>query len=369
MTADDADREARSLLTHVVEPATVGVGRLVAQHGAADAVARLAAAAPSGRARGRARPEARAAAAECLRRFEAAGGRFVVPGDPGWPSQLDDLGDESPFGLWVAGGGDLRLLALRSIAVVGARASTDYGARVASLLSTDLAERDWTVVSGGAYGIDAAAHRGALAGRGSTVVVLACGVDVAYPVAHESLFARCADSGLLVSEAPPGEPAQRWRFLDRNRLIAALTRATGVVEAARRSGALSTARHAADIGRAVMGVPGPVTSGASAGVHELIRGGATLVTSAAEVVAEVAGDPRWVDEPLPGLAGAASLPASLPESLASVLALLAPRATLTVEQVALRRDITGPEALALLAGLELRGLAARSARGWVSVLD
>ena len=365
MTAEAADREARSLLTHVVEPATVGVGRLVAQYGAPDAVARLAAAAPSGRARDLGRPEAQAAAAESLRQFEAEGGRFVVPGDPGWPSQLDDLGDESPFGLWVAGRGDLRLLALRSIAVVGARASTDYGARVASLLSTDFAERDWTVVSGGAYGIDASAHRGALAGRGSTVVVLACGVDVAYPTAHEALFARCADSGLLVSEAPPGELAQRWRFLDRNRLIAALTRGTVVVEAARRSGALSTARHAADMGRTVMGVPGPVTSQASVGVHELIRGGATLITSADQVITEVAGDPRWVDEPLPGLAQAAALP----EPLGSVLALLAPKAPLTVEQVALRRELTMPEALALLAGLELRGLAARSLRGWVSVLD
>ncbi|WP_406203537.1 DNA-processing protein DprA [Kitasatospora sp. NBC_01560] len=219
-----------------------------------------------------------------LERMRTVGGRFIIPGDTEWPSQLDDLGDGRPTGLWVAGTGSLRLLALRSVAVVGARACTAYGAHVAGELSAQLAERGWVVVSGAAYGIDAAAHRGALAVGGMTVGVLACGVDVAYPRGNADLIRRIVSQGLLLSELPPGEHPNRFRFVLRNRVIAALTRGTVVVEAALRSGALSTARRARDLNRHTMGVAGPVTSELSAGVHALIRsGGATLVTDAAEV--------------------------------------------------------------------------------------
>lgn len=219
-----------------------------------------------------------------LERVRTVGGRFIIPGDTEWPSQLDDLGDGRPIGLWLAGTGSLRLLALRSVAVVGARACTAYGAHVAGELSAQLAERGWVVVSGAAYGIDAAAHRGALAVGGMTVGVLACGVDVAYPRGNADLIRRIASQGLLLSELPPGEHPTRFRFVLRNRVIAALTRGTVVVEAALRSGALSTARRARDLNRHTMGVAGPVTSELSAGVHALIRGGgATLVTDAAEV--------------------------------------------------------------------------------------
>ncbi|WP_280702453.1 DNA-processing protein DprA [Kitasatospora sp. GP82] len=219
-----------------------------------------------------------------LERVRALGGRFIIPGDIEWPSQLDDLGDSRPIGLWTRGTGSLRLLALRSVAVVGARACTTYGAHVAGELAAQLAERGWVVVSGAAYGIDAAAHRGALAVGGITIGVLACGVDEAYPPGNSELIGRIAEQGLLLSELAPGEHPNRFRFVLRNRVIAALTRGTVVVEAALRSGALSTARRARDLNRHTMGVAGPVTSELSAGVHALIRSGAaTLVTDAAEI--------------------------------------------------------------------------------------
>jgi DNA processing protein len=171
------------------------------------------------------------------------------------------------------------------VAVVGARACSVYGAHVAGEISAQLAERGWVVVSGAAYGIDAAAHRGTLAVGGATIGVLACGVDTAYPPGNAELIRRISEQGLLVSEFPPGTHPNRFRFVLRNRVIAALTRGTVVVEAALRSGALSTARRARDLNRHTMGVAGPVTSELSAGVHALIRSGAaSLVTDAAEIV-------------------------------------------------------------------------------------
>ncbi|MCX4746552.1 DNA-processing protein DprA [Kitasatospora sp. NBC_01287] len=227
-------------------------------------------------------------AAADLERLRALGGRFLVPGDAEWPSQLADLGEAAPIGLWVLGTGSLRLLALRSVAVVGARACTDYGAHIATELAAALAERGWVVCSGAAYGVDAAAHRGALAVGGMTVAVLACGVDVRYPRGNSELISRISEQGQLISELPPGEHPNRFRFVLRNRVLAALTRGTVVVEAASRSGALSTARRAQELNRHTMGVCGPVTSELSAGVHALIRGGgATLVTDATEVIEQI----------------------------------------------------------------------------------
>ncbi|MCE7079959.1 DNA-processing protein DprA [Streptomyces sp. ST2-7A] len=215
---------------------------------------------------------------------ERMGARFVCPGDTEWPAQLNDLGDGRPVGLWVRGGPSLRLLAVRSVAVVGARACTDYGAHVAADLGAGLAEHGWTVVSGGALGIDGAAHRGALAVGGATVAVLACGVDVPYPASHADLLRRITEQGLVVAELPPGLRPTRGRFLTRNRVLAALTRGTVVIEAAVRSGALSTARRAADVGRAVMGVPGSVYSTHSRGVHRLLREEAVLVGGVEEIL-------------------------------------------------------------------------------------
>ena len=169
--------------------------------------------------------------------------------------------------------------------MVGSRAATSYGGHVAGELSADLGERGWAVVSGGAYGIDAAAHRGALAAEGVTIAILACGVDYPYPAGHADLFAAIAAQGLLASEWPPGCRPARTRFLIRNRVIAALACGTVIVEAGERSGALNTARHAADLGKPLMAVPGPVTSAQSAGCHQIIREwGATCVTRAAEII-------------------------------------------------------------------------------------
>ena len=220
-----------------------------------------------------------------LDEFRRQGIRLVCPGDSEWPTQLDTLGVARPYALWLRGEADLRYCCLQSVSIVGARASSAYGEHVGTEMAAALAERSWTVVSGGAYGIDGCAHRGALAADGVTIAVLACGVDRAYPPGHEDLLASVAAQGVLVSEWPPGRTPNKLRFLIRNRVIGALTRGTVVVEAGWRSGALNTARHARDLRRPVMAVPGPVTSEGSAGCHKIIREwGAVCVTSAHDVI-------------------------------------------------------------------------------------
>ena len=224
---------------------------------------------------------------------QALGIRFVCPGDDEWPPHLGDLDHVepvdrrggAPLGLWVRGPLRLDEACASATAVVGSRSATTYGAEVASGIGADLARSGVCVVSGAAFGIDQAAHRGALAARGATVAVLACGVDRAYPAAHRTLLDYIAGTGLVVSELPMGCAPTRLRFLSRNRLIAALTQGTVVVEAAVRSGALNTANWAARLSRVLMGVPGPVTSAPSEGVHQLIRvSGAALVTCGADVL-------------------------------------------------------------------------------------
>ncbi|MDQ4054679.1 MAG: DNA-processing protein DprA [Actinomycetota bacterium] len=218
--------------------------------------------------------------------------RFVIPGDDEWPPQLEDLAAAGelherggvPIGLWVKG--PLRLDRLAgSVAVVGSRSSTTYGDSVAGEIGAVAARGGSPVISGAAFGIDQAAHRGAIAMAGPTVAVLACGADRVYPEAHAGLIGHIAATGAVVSEAPLGCAPQRVRFLARNRLIAALARGTVIVEAAVRSGALNTANWANRLNRVVLGTPGPVTSASSAGVHQLIRtGGAGLVANGAEVL-------------------------------------------------------------------------------------
>ena len=283
-----AERAARAALTRLAEPGDAWLGRAVAGLGAAEVLDRVRSARAGEDERlahYRVRLPALAADAGLAAR---AGARVVVPGDDEWPAALEDLGDRMPIALWVAGEGNLADLARRSVSVVGARACTAYGEHVAGELAAGLGDRGWTVVSGGAYGIDAAAHRGALAVDAPTVAVLACGVDVPYPAAHDGLLRAIRTHGAVVSELPPGSRPTRRRFLDRNRVIAALGRGTVVVEAATRSGAKNTAGQADDLSRPVMAVPGPVTSAASVGCHELIRArGAALVTGAADVLDQV----------------------------------------------------------------------------------
>ncbi len=235
--------------------------------------------------------------------------RVVCRGDDDWPDALADLGhlpvagrDDAgePFALWIRGGTTLTTLRDRAVAVVGARDASDYGRHVAGTLAASLADLDWAVVSGAAFGIDAAAHRGALAGDGLTVAVLAGGVDVPYPRAHSRLLDEIAEKGAVVSEAPPGAAPYRHSFLRRNRLIAALSAGTVLVEAGQRSGALNTTGHARRLGRPVMVVPGPVTSRNSIGCHELLRTyreETAVVTRAEDVLEEVGPIGTFSDRP------------------------------------------------------------------------
>ena len=302
-----------------------------------------------------------------LEQADAAGGvpagvRLVCPGDEEWPPQLSDLCDVSPLALWVRGG-DLRSAGLRSLAVVGARACTPYGEHVAAELAAVVAERGWTVVSGAAYGIDAAAHRGALAVQGRTVAVLACGVDVAYPRGHAALLQRVLDEGgTVVSELAPGERVTRTRFLERNRLIAALTRGTVVVEAAPRSGARSTAGHARGLGRYVMAVPGPVTSAASAGCHEEIRTSNASLVANGEHVLDLVGE-LGVDTAEPARGAERAHDALAPDAL-RVLEALPARRSLGVETIVLRAGLSVPTVLAALTELAAAGLARQTNSGW-----
>ncbi|MEY9935693.1 DNA-processing protein DprA [Streptacidiphilus sp. MAP5-3] len=276
---DTPGRVARAALGRIVEPGDERAGRLIEELGPQGALARLVRGLPVGVAP----PDG----ARELAHGRLIGARLICPGEAAWPSQLDDLGPVRPVALWARGSAALRVLAVRSVAVVGARACTGYGQRMAADLAAALAERGWTVVSGAAYGVDAAAHRGALAVSGPTIGVLACGVDQAYPRSNDQLLRRISESGLLLSELPLGAHPNRPRFLQRNRLIAALTRGTVVVEAARRSGSLNTARWAGELARHVMAVPGTATSSLSAGTHALIREGAVLVSDHAEIVEQI----------------------------------------------------------------------------------
>lgn len=293
MNAPDEERLARLALSRLAEPGNPRLAAAVRAHGALLVREQLLDLAdpqgPGADASGRSE---RLDPARDLTLAERAGFRYVVPGDDDWPTGCDELAlvepvqglGGPPLGLWVRG--RLPLASLRrSVAVVGSRSATTYGADVAGSLGARLAREGYCVVSGAAFGIDQAAHRGAIAVGGTTVAVLACGVDRVYPQAHRSLIDHIAEVGAVISELAPGCSPTRLRFLSRNRLIAALTCGTVVVEAALRSGALNTANWADRLSRPLMGVPGPVTSAPSQGVHQLIRtGAATLVTDAADVL-------------------------------------------------------------------------------------
>jgi DNA processing protein len=209
-----------------------------------------------------------------------AGGLFLSPEDESWPQSLNDL-VAPPIGIITTAD----LMQCSSVAIVGTRNPTSYGARVASEFAAGFADREWSIISGGAYGIDTSAHKGALAAEGRTIAVLASGISVNYPAGNERLFAEIRESGALISEVMPNVKARPERFLTRNRIIAALSRGTLVVEAAFRSGSLRTAREAASLYRTVMAIPGPITSPTSDGCHRLIQERcAEIVTSPADAI-------------------------------------------------------------------------------------
>ncbi|MCM3778976.1 DNA-processing protein DprA [Microbacterium hydrocarbonoxydans] len=288
-----------------------------------------------------------------LRDAARLGARLLLPGDDAWPEPLGDLGAHTPFVLWVRG----EVSALRTterVGIVGARAATSYGEQVASEIAGDLAATGVAVISGGAYGIDGAAHRAALGVGGTTVAVLAGGVDRAYPQGHRDLLQRIAEAGAVVSEVPCGTAPTKWRFLSRNRLIAALGDATVVVEAGWRSGSLNTAGHAATLGRPLGAVPGPVTSPASAGCHRLLREYDARCVTTAEEVREL-----W----RPSTNATSLVPRDSPEHT-RLLDAMSARTAWDADEVARRSGISPASVRALLGVLELEGSVQRTEHGW-----
>jgi DNA processing protein len=293
----DEVRDARMILAALSEPSDVITGTLVARLGAVETVQLISSGdrLPNGvdpaegelwrrRLAPRIDPGQVDRIRDDMARYDLL---LLTPEDVDWPGELQQLGASAPIALWLKGdtiqlSGPLH----NRVAIVGARSATAYGSVVATELASELASQGRVVLSGGAYGIDASAHRAATVSfPGSTVAVLASGLDQLYPAGHEQLFERIQQSGgLLVSELPPGSTPTRWRCLQRNRILAALSGATVVVEAGHRSGSLNVAWQAHSLGRPVGAVPGPVTSAASAGCHRLIREGvANVVTDAQDV--------------------------------------------------------------------------------------
>ncbi|OLT14916.1 DNA protecting protein DprA [Serinicoccus sp. CUA-874] len=359
----DPERRARMLLSRLAEPYDEKVQQVVAEDGVEAVVGY---ALEGGRVPGGPDLHRLAARVERATTVDEAhvarlvGARVLVPGDEEWPHCLDEL-EQPPWCLWVTGPGRLDELVRRSVAVVGARASTAYGDHVTAGLCTDLVGRGFTIVSGAAFGIDAAAHRAALAADGCTVAVLAGGVDVAYPRANADLIEGVRRTGLVVSETPPGGAPARMRFLARNRIIAGLAQGTVVVEAGLRSGARSTVKHARELGRHVMAVPGSVESLMSQGAHAEIRMGAELVTDGAEV-AELVG--HIGADLAPVKRGGRQAADDLTEELRRVWQWLRPRSSSGVDEVMVRSGLSLPETLGALRSLEREGLAEELLDGW-----
>lgn len=298
------------------------------------------------------------------------GGRLITPDDDEWPVlAFAAFGGSAarakpysgaPMVLWARGPARLDEVVSRAAAIVGTRAATAYGEHIAADLAAGLAEHDVAVISGGAYGIDGAAHRAALNCDGTTVAVLAGGIDVPYPAGHSSLLHRIGEHGLLITEYPPGVRPARYRFLTRNRLVAAVAGAAVVVEAGLRSGAANTAAWARALGRAVGAVPGSVTSSASAGCHVLLRDGAELITRADDIV-ELVGHMGELaaEQPRPG-----TLFDGLSEAERRVYEALPGRGAATVDEIAAASGLLPEQVLGQLAILEVTGLARRDDGRW-----
>ena len=367
----DLTLRAWAYLSRVVEPPCAELAALVDRVGPVDAAERV--------RRGQVgdslahRTEARREidrAADDLEWLARRGGRLITPDDDEWPIlAFAAFGGDAvaarpqgrpPLVLWAMGPARLDETAQRAAAVVGTRAATGYGEQMAADLAAGLAEQEVAVVSGGAYGIDGAAHRAALAADGVTVAVLAGGLDIPYPAGHSALLHRIGGNGMLVTEYPPEVRPARHRFLTRNRLVAAFGGAAVVVEAGLRSGAANTAAWARVLGRVVGAVPGPVTSSASTGCHALLRAGAEVVTRAADVVelvgrvGELAPDQPRPATPLDGLSDAER----------QVYEALPGRGVATVDEIAVAAALEPARILAPLAMLELAGLAERDDGRW-----
>ncbi|MET9225190.1 DNA-processing protein DprA [Lentzea sp. NPDC003310] len=367
----DKVRLARAYLSRVAEPYPAALAALVAEVGPVKAaeLVRSGEVSPSVASQTSAR-RAEEHAREDLALIAERGGRLVIPEDEEWPRwpllALENASGRrcggEPLALWVRGPHFLADVVDKAVAVVGSRAASSYGEHVAGEFAFGLASAGMAVVSGAAYGIDGAAHRGCLAADGLTIAVLACGADQAYPAGHQGLLARVARDGLIVSEYPPGVRPARHRFLTRNRLIAALSGGTVVVEAGRRSGAKNTAAITLALGRPLMVVPGPVTSVSSVGCHELLRDGlAVSVSSVAEIVESVG---RFGDD-------LATEPAEKESDLGApqgeamrVYEALGRRDGVSDEAVSVESGVPLGRVRALLPELELAGLAVKVDQGW-----
>ena len=369
--SDSDDRQALSL---VVEPGDPRLRDLLVEH----EPGRILAAVTTGDAAltvpsvWRERARGLRSAVEAAKLCAAANKmRWLCPGDPSWPAALSDLdhlaplhgATGAPIGLWTRGAGHLAELCEQSVAIVGARECTTYGAECASELAADCSGAGYTVISGAAFGIDGCAHRGAFLMNRPTVAVLACGADVDYPAAHSALINEVAEAGLVVSEQAPGSRPMKGRFLSRNRIIAALCQGTVVVEAAVRSGSLNTLNWADQLGRITMAMPGPVTSRQSTGTHHAIRAGkAVLVTTGSNVLEELRGLGAETSEPeAPPLTEFDRLP---PPARRTLDALDWSRGQ-TVQQIAAGARLTAREVLVSLEMLECRGLVGRLGATWL----
>lgn len=370
------DAFARATWSHIAEPGDAHAGALITALGAAAALEVVAHSAPTplagldaaaardAWARWRPRLE-EGVAVRSLRAAERVGLTLLTPGDPEWPAPLDDLGLHMPAVLWVKGSlGVVR--AATPIAVVGARASTSYGELVAADIAAGIGANGGSVISGAAYGIDGAAHRAALAVDAPTVAFLAGGADRAYPSGNSKMIAEIAVRGAVVSELPPGSAPTRWRFLQRNRLIAALGEATVVVEAGWRSGSLNTAGHAVSLGRPVGAVPGPITSAASAGCHRLLREYDAVAVTGADDVWELVGGLGREARAHAGQVRPAAAGHEHPrtDDATRVVDALSARTARTVSEVARGAGLSFEHAGALLGLLELDGRAIRGGGGW-----
>lgn len=377
MSTDDAVLRAWAYLMRVAEPPHTGLRDLVEAEGPVAAAAAIRSRkVPAGFGGVLGVTEVRAGhdlSAQDLDAAAAVGARLVTPDDEEWPGwQLWGLRSADtverggpPLALWVRGSKSLADEVSAGIAVIGARASTSYGEHVTGRIVGGIVDAGWTVISGGAFGIDGTAHRAALGCGGSTVAVMACGIDVDYPSSHSSLFGAIARDGLIVTEYPPGTTAARHRFLTRNRLVAALSTAVVVVEAGARSGAANTAAWARKLGRPLGAVPGPVTSSMSLGCNRMIADEqAALIVDAQALISlaapdgqggpnrgpvrridELTGDRQRVYEAIPG------------------------RGAITVDEIALNAAIDVGRVMAALALLEVDRFVVAVGDGWAIVRD
>lgn len=295
-----------------------------------------------------------------LERAQRIGARLITENSPMWPQALGDLGQHRPTTLWYRGDGQALARLQRSVAVVGARASTGYGEHVTMEVVSALVDEGYCIVSGAAYGIDGMAHRAALASGGTTVAVLAGGIDRLYPSGHDALLHRIIDTGVVVTELPCGFAPTKWRFLQRNRLIAAMSQATVVVEAGWRSGSLNTAHHALELDRPLGVIPGPVTSASSAGCHRLLRETPAVCVTTASEIAELTGT---LD-----LSVAGGEPREAVHPFATrVVDALHERKGRKPNELAKIAGLSESETLAVLGLLELSGTVREVATGWVKV--